>query len=72
MTVQVGRFLIAAGVALLVAGLLFLYAKPLRLGSLPGDIVISGRNWHVGIWLGTSLVLSILLTIALNLLFRRR
>jgi hypothetical protein len=69
---QVGRLLIGAGIVLLVAGGLLLYAKPLRLGSLPGDITLAGRNWQVGIWLGTSLVLSIVLTIVLNLLMRRR
>jgi len=69
---QVGRLLIAAGVVLVAAGLLFLYAKPFRLGSLPGDITLSGRTWQVSILLGTSLLLSLVLTIVLNLVLRRR
>jgi hypothetical protein len=69
---QVGRLLIAAGIMLVAAGILFLYAKPLRLGSLPGDITLGGRAWQVGILLGTSLLLSLVFTIVLNLLLRRR
>ena len=69
---QVGRLLIAAGIMLVAAGILFLYAKPLRLGSLPGDITLGGRAWQVSILLGTSLLLSLVFTIVLNLLLRRR
>jgi hypothetical protein len=69
---QVGRLLIVAGAVLVIAGLLFLYAKPLRLGELPGDITIAGRTWQISILLGTSLLLSLILTIALNLFLRRR
>ncbi len=71
-TGQLGRALIAIGVVLVIAGLIFVYAKQLRFGSLPGDITLAGRNWHVGIWIGTSLVLSLILTVALNLFLRRR
>jgi hypothetical protein len=69
---QLGRALIGIGSALIVAGVLFIYAKQLRLGSLPGDITLSGRSWQVSLWLGTSLLLSIVFTLALNLLLRRR
>jgi hypothetical protein len=69
---QIGRLLIAAGIVLVAAGILFIYAKPLRLGSLPGDIMLGGRTWQVSILLGTSLLLSLVFTIAMNLLLRRR
>ena len=69
---QIGRLLIAAGIVLVAAGILFLYAKPLRLGSLPGDITFGGRTWQVSILLGTSLLLSLVFTIAMNLFLRRR
>lgn len=69
---QLGRILIAIGVVLVILGALFLLGKPLRIGSLPGDITLSGRTWQASILIGTSLVLSIVLTIVLNLLFRRR
>lgn len=67
-----GRVLIAVGVVLVIAGAFLVFGKPLRLGSLPGDITISGRQWQATILLGTSLLLSIILTIALNLFLRRR
>lgn len=69
---QVGRLLIGAGIVLVIAGLFFLYAKPLRLGQLPGDVTLGGRAWQVTILLGSSLLLSLVFTIVLNLLLRRR
>ena len=69
---QVGRLLIVAGVVLVIAGLLVIYAKPLRFGELPGDITIAGRTWQISILLGTSLLLSLIITVALNLFLRRR
>lgn len=69
---QIGRLLIGAGILLVIAGLFFLYAKPLRLGQLPGDVTLGDRTWQVTILLGTSLLLSLVFTIVLNLLLRRR
>lgn len=71
----VGRLLIGVGVALVVVGLLVVLAGQLpflsRLGRLPGDFTI--RRGPVTIYapLLTSIILSIVLTIALNLIFRR-
>jgi len=67
-----GRILIAVGVVLVIAGAFLVFGKPLRLGSLPGDITISGRQWQAKILLGTSILLSAILTIALSLFLRRR
>ena len=53
-------------------GLLLSYMRTLRLGSLPGDLHWSGRGWQVWFPLGTSILLSLLLTLALNLFLRRR
>ena len=64
--------LIVAGVVLVIAGLFVIYAKQLRIGSLPGDITLAGRGWQISILLGTSLLLSLVLTIVLNLFLRRR
>jgi hypothetical protein len=69
---NLGRVLIAAGVVLVAVGVLFLIAKPLRLGALPGDFTISGRGWRIAIPLATSLLLSAVLTIIVNLVARRR
>ena len=71
-TPQIGRLLIGAGLALIAVGALVLYARQLHLGSLPGDVTVGGKGWQVTLLLGTSLLLSIVFTIMLNLLLRRR
>jgi hypothetical protein len=64
-------FLILGIVFIVVSGLLFLAARlgivPFR---LPGDIRIEGSNFTCLIGLGTSILLSIVLTVLLNLLLR--
>ena len=66
------RFLIIIGVIFLVTGgLLYLAAKiGLPLFSLPGDLHLEWEKFSCVIALGTSIYLSILLTIGLNLLTR--
>ncbi len=69
---QLGRVLILGGAALLVSGLLFLLlARILPDGRLPGDIAISRGPISCFIPLATSLLVSIVLTILLNLWARR-
>jgi hypothetical protein len=67
-----GRLIIAIGAVLIVVGIAVSYARFLRLGSLPGDLHWSGRGWQLWLPLGTSLLLSLLLTLALNLFLKRR
>lgn len=69
---QLGRLLITTGIVLVVLGVLVSLARTLRLGALPGDFHLSGRGWQLWLPLGTSIVLSLLLTLILNLFFRRR
>ena len=65
---QAGLFLlIMAGIFTIVGLILILLPSIPR---LPGDIVIKRRNVTVFLPLGTSLLLSIVLTIILNLLLR--
>lgn len=68
----VARILIIIGVIFLVAGgLLYLAAKVgLPLFNLPGDIRIERENFTCVFALGTSILLSILLTVGLNILAR--
>jgi len=69
---QLGRVLIVGGAALLACGLLFLLlARVLPGGRLPGDIVLSRGPVTCLIPLATSLLLSVILTILLNLWSRR-
>lgn len=69
----VGRFLILLGAALIVLGAVIslLSRLPLPIGKLPGDLVFRGKNWVVYLPLGTSLLLSVVLTLVLWLLARR-
>jgi Protein of unknown function (DUF2905) len=66
------RMLIILGIILLIAGgVLYLLTKTgIPLGHLPGDIRLQTSNMTCVIALGTSIILSILLTLALNLLAR--
>lgn len=70
---QIGRTLIIVGAVLLVAGLIFSLGEklPIRIGRLPGDIIIRGKNSIFYFPLATSLLLSVLLTLGMWLFSRR-
>ena len=69
----VGRALIIIGLALVALGLLVSLGEklPIRLGRLPGDIVIRGKNGAFYFPIVTSLLLSALLSLAMWLFGRR-
>jgi hypothetical protein len=67
---DVGRFLIVAGLALVVVGFGWPYLGRLGLGRLPGDIVIEREGFHLYIPITTSLLISGALTLGLWL-FRK-
>ena len=68
----VGRVLLIVGVlALVVGGIFFLLGKA-GVGSMPGDMRFGKGNVRVYFPLGTSIVISIILTVLLNLFLRRR
>ena len=70
--VQIGVMLLAAGLLLVLAGVAVLFIdKVPYLGRLPGDINIQGKGWSFHFPLMTGIILSIILTIILNLIFRR-
>ncbi|MEQ1947469.1 MAG: DUF2905 domain-containing protein [Bryobacteraceae bacterium] len=68
-----GRTLIFVGLGLVAVGALTLLGERLniRLGQLPGDIVLRGKNSTFYFPLATSVLLSILLTIVMWLFHRR-
>jgi hypothetical protein len=66
-----GRSLIALGLVIVVVGGLVEFAPALRLGRLPGDFSFGNQNVRLFIPLGTSVVVSILLTIIVLLMNRR-
>ncbi|MEN6627628.1 MAG: DUF2905 domain-containing protein [Candidatus Sumerlaeia bacterium] len=65
--------LIFIGVLFILAGGLVLLAAHFNipLGRLPGDVNVRGRNWSFSFPIVTCIILSILLTLILNLFFRR-
>ncbi|MFB3817449.1 MAG: DUF2905 domain-containing protein [Candidatus Methylomirabilales bacterium] len=69
---SLGKTLILLGVLVaLVGGLLLLAGKLPFLGRLPGDILVRRENWSVYVPLGTSLLISLVLTLLLWLFGRR-
>jgi Zn-dependent protease with chaperone function len=72
MTQELGRALVIFGaVIVLIGGLLMLAGKVPLVGKLPGDIVVRKGNFTLYAPLMTGLVLSLLLTLVLNLWSRR-
>ena len=69
----IGRTLMIFGAVLLAAGLILTFGEklPIRIGRLPGDIVIRGKNSVFYFPLATSLLLSVLLTLGMWLFNRR-
>lgn len=68
---EIGKFLVIAGLAMAGLGvLLLLLPKVSFLGRLPGDIVIRRENFTFYFPLGTSILISVVLSI-LFYLFRR-
>jgi hypothetical protein len=68
----IGRYLMLGGIALfLLGGGLYLAAKfGIPLGRLPGDIHIEGENGSLYFPLTSSVLVSVVLTILLNMIFR--
>ncbi len=71
---DLGRLLIGLGFVLLIAGglLLLLGRTGIPLGKLPGDISYRGKNMSVYFPLGTSILLSVLLSVVFYFLSRFR
>ncbi|MDR7545070.1 MAG: DUF2905 domain-containing protein [Armatimonadota bacterium] len=66
---SLGRMLMVMGALLFIAGVMLTVAG--RVPRLPGDIVIERPNLTVFIPLGWMIVVSVVLTILLNILIRR-
>ena len=67
----IGRVLLVVGVAIGVVGALLISGVRLPFGSLPGDLSGGSGNVSWAIPLGTCLVISVVLTVVLNLIVRR-
>lgn len=69
---NLGRILIAVGITLVIVGAIVVWGRFFRLGSLPGDFTWAGPGWAVTFPLATCILLSIILTLVLNLIAGRR
>jgi Protein of unknown function (DUF2905) len=68
---QLGRVLIAFGAVLLVIGMLFVVGGRIPfLGRLPGDLVFEREGLTIFVPFATMLLLSVILTIVLNVVVR--
>ena len=68
-----GRTLVILGLVLVVAGVLFTIGGrlPIRLGRLPGDITIRGKNSVFYFPVATSILLSVVLSLVMWFFSRR-
>ncbi len=67
-----GKILIIFGIIFIVIGCILLLASRFKLfGNLPGDIKIKKDNFTLYFPLATCILLSIILTIILNVMLRR-
>lgn len=72
MTQELGRALVVFGAVIVVVGGLLMFAGKIPLvGKLPGDIVVRKGGFTLYAPLMTGLILSLLLTLVLNLWSRR-
>jgi hypothetical protein len=66
-----GRGLVYVGLGIAgVGGLVLLLGRVLNLGNLPGDLVYRGEDVQVYVPIATMIVLSIVLTLLLNVVLR--
>lgn len=71
MSPELGRVLVVVGLAIAVIGLLAVLGVRLPFGRLPGDIRIGDERGGIFIPIATSIVISLILTVIVNLLARR-
>lgn len=73
---DLGKMLLGLGLLLVILGAALILASHFSgkvpwLGRLPGDIYIERDNWRFYFPLGTSILISIILTLLLSLFWRR-
>ena len=69
---HIGLMFVILGILLVFTGLAVMYIHKIPLiGRLPGDINIHGKGWSFHFPIMTGLIISLILTIILNLFLRR-
>lgn len=69
---QLGKMLLFGGLVIAGVGLLLIAGERLGLGRLPGDLVWKRRNTTIYFPWVTSLIVSVILTVLLNVFLRRK
>lgn len=67
---EIGKLLMLGGAAFFVVGAIFFVGAKFGLGRLPGDIAFSRGNTSVFIPIVSCLVISVVLTVVVNLVLR--
>jgi hypothetical protein len=70
---QFGKWLIAAGIAIALLGVLVIVLGRVGLFRLPGDLEFGSKNWRIYFPIASCIIISIILTLILWLIsyFRR-
>ena len=68
---QIGRVLLTVGVVMVIAGGIAILLGKIGVSSMPGDLSFRRGNTRIFIPIGTSILISVVLTILLNLFLRR-
>ena len=68
---SIARFLIVLGVVLIMLGTVFLLFPRIPLFKLPGDFILKKGNLVLVLPVVTSILLSVIVTIIINLLLRK-
>ncbi|CAI8942864.1 DUF2905 domain-containing protein [Methylocaldum szegediense] len=70
---SIGKILIFVGIGLFLLGLILSYAPGIFswFGKLPGDIRIQDENKYIFIPITSMIIISLVLTLVINLFFRR-
>jgi len=67
----IGRMLIFLGIIFIIAGFVFVIGEKMGFGRLFGDIYYRKGNFSFYFPITTSIIISIILTILLNIFFRK-
>ena len=71
MSPEIGRVILVVGIVLVIVGGLAALGARLPFGSLPGDLAIEGDRGGLYFPIGTMIVISIVLSVLLNIVLRR-
>ncbi len=66
----IGKLLVLLGLGVVLLGVMLWIGGRLGLGSLPGDIEFSGERWGCYVPIVSMIVLSLVLTVVINLVLR--